>query len=125
MPDPVVMELGDAAFLNLTESEIRKTVWFKHFLATYDQSYAEDKPGTQLVHKPSDRHHEHDQQWILDDGEAKDDGPMVLGAFQGCLFEDGFEVPNRYHGLPDTFSSLLASAALLTRRGESKSAGSE
>ena len=27
---------------------------------------------------------------------------MILGAFQGCLFEDGSEVPTRYHGLPDT-----------------------
>jgi hypothetical protein len=102
MSGPVVMELDDAAYLNLTELEIRETVWFKHSSATYDQLFTEDEPGIQLVHKPSDRHHENDQQWILDDGEAKDDEPMVLGAFQGCLFENGSEVPNRYHGLPDT-----------------------
>ena len=62
MSDPVVMELDDAAYLDLTESEIRETVWFKHSSATYDQLYSEDRPGTQLVHMPSDRHHEHDQQ---------------------------------------------------------------
>ena len=70
MSDPVVMELDDATYLNLTESEIRETVWFKHSSTTYDKLFTEDKPGIQLAHKPSDRHHEHDQQWILDDGEA-------------------------------------------------------
>jgi len=102
MSGPVVMELDNAAHLNLTESQIRDSVWFKHSSATYEQLFTEDKPGIMLVHKPSDKHHEHDQKWILEDEEADEDGSMVLAAFQGCLFEDGSEVPGRYHGVPDT-----------------------
>ena len=102
MSGPVVMELDDDAYLNLTESQIHESVWLKHSSATYEQLFTEDKPGIMLVHKPSDKHHEHDPHWILEDGEAGDDESMVMGAFQGCLFEDGSEVPNRYHGVPET-----------------------
>ena len=91
------MELEDAAYLDLTETQIRETIWFKHPRATYDQIFPEDKPGI----------HEHDQQWILDDENAEDDGPMVVEAFQGCLFEDGSEVPGRYHGVPDTSQTMF------------------
>ena len=61
MSDPVVMGLDDAAHLNLTEPKIRESVWLQHSSATYEQLYSEDKPGVMLVHKPSDKHHEHDQ----------------------------------------------------------------
>jgi predicted nucleic acid-binding Zn-ribbon protein len=101
MSDPVVMELDDAAHLNLTEPQIRESVWLQHSSATYEQLYSEDKPGVMLVHKPSDKHHEHDQKWILEDDEADGD-EWVMPAFQGCLFEDGSEVPGRYHGVPET-----------------------
>ena len=89
MSDPVVMEMDDATYLNLTEPQIRETAWFKHTSATYDQLYNEDKAGILLVHKPCDKHHEHDQRWILDGGELGEDETMEMGAFQGCLFEEG------------------------------------
>ena len=100
MSDPVVMELDDAAHLNLTESQIRESVWLTHSSASYEQLYSEDKPGIMLVHRPSEQHHEHDQQWILEDDET--DSEWAMAAFQGCLFEDGSEVPGRYHGVPET-----------------------
>jgi len=95
------MEIDDATYLNLTEPQIREIAWFKHTSATYDQLYNEDKAGILLVHKPCDKHHEHDQRWILDGGEVGEDETMEMGAFQGCLFEEGSEVPNR-HGVVDT-----------------------
>jgi hypothetical protein len=102
MSDPVVMDMDDATYLNLTEPQIRETAWFKHSSATYEQLYNEDKAGILLVHKPSDKHHEHDQRWILDDGEVDEEETMEMGAFQACLFEEGSEVPGRYHGVADT-----------------------
>ena len=96
------MELGDAAYLNLTENQIRESVWLQHSSATYGQLYDEDKAGVHLVCRPSAMHHEYDQQWILDDENVEVDEPLIIEAFQGCLFGDGSGVPGRYHGLSET-----------------------
>ena len=97
-----MMELDDAAYLNLSECQIRESAWFQHISATYGQLYNADKAGVRLVCRPSEKHHGCDQQWILDDENVETGGPLTIEAFQGCLFEDGSDVPGRYHGLPET-----------------------
>ena len=107
MSDLVMMDMDDATYLNLTETQIRESAWFKHSTAMYEQLYGEDKAGILLVHRPSDKHHEHDQRWILDDGKDYCDDTMEMGAFQACLFEEGTEVPGRYHGVVGTAQTRI------------------
>jgi hypothetical protein len=97
------MDLDDATYLDMGEEEIRACAWFQHTTSTYEQLYLEDnKAGIHVVHCPDSRHHEHDKQWVLEDTTADVDNPLTIEAFQACLFEDGSEVPGRYHGLPET-----------------------
>ena len=104
------MELDDATWIHMSEEQIRLAPWFKHSTATFEQLHAEDKAGVHLIHRPDDKHHEHDRQWILDGDESADDNPMVVDAFQACLFEDGNEVPGRYRK-----SSVIESQAFAAR----------
>lgn len=94
------MELDDDAYwINMNEAQIKLTPWFINSQATYEQLFAEDKAGVHLMHRPDDAHHEYDKQWAMVDEDGDD---VFIDAFQACLFEDGSEVPGRYHGLPNT-----------------------
>ena len=96
------MELDDTYYVNMSESDLRSASWIENSGSSYEQIYmCEDKAGVILVHTPDKRHHDHDKQWVLEDESGKVE-TMTVEAFQVCLFKEGREVPERYHGLEDT-----------------------